>query len=438
MTTPWPGLVAVALLGAVEAREARTTLAAVASVDRAGMVRAAVLPMVTVLVLAAVGTGVLVVLPHVWSGPVVLVAGLQWLTWAARRETGEVPLRDEAALYDAVRGRGVVGGAVLRAGAETVVVATGVAALAGGRLWWVPALALLLVSGALAPALRGRRPTPRLPERPAKALIAVLLTAQGTAAVTSGRVGVLLASVMCGVGLVVVGAYGRGWVGWTGWVGWVGRTRWTQGTGRTGWARRAGWITRTGRIERSGWTRRAGWNNRTGWARWTGWITRTGWTERSGWARRAGWITRTGWARWTGLAGWVARDPGAARASRIARTAGGSHGLGPARTAHALGPARTAHAVGPAEMARASHAPGATEMARATQAPGATETARASHAPGAAETARAPHPCGPAQPVQGPRPHPNHPHHPAPSHPANPAPRNPHPPPPSPTRLRPR
>lgn len=246
MTSLWPALVAVGLLAAVEAREARTTVAAVASLGRGTAARAAVLPGLALVALGGGAVIVLAVLPRAAAvmagGVVVLVAGLQWLMWAARRELGTVPLRDEPTLYDALRREGPawVGGALLRAGAETLVLATATTALAGGRPLWLPPLALLLVNVAIAPALTGRRPgtglalrppTTRLvrhrqgtgpaappsetgpatwfPERPAKAAIAVLLTAQGTTAVTSGAVGVPLAALLCAAGLLALTMYGR-------------------------------------------------------------------------------------------------------------------------------------------------------------------------------------------------------------------------------------
>jgi hypothetical protein len=219
-----PALAAVGLLCAVEAREARTTVAAVASLGRGPAVRAAVLPALVLVALAGAAVAVLVVLPRRWTEPagafVVLVAGLQWLLWAARRELGAVPLRDEAAVFDQVAcrpaaARAALAGALLRAGGETLVVATAVAAAGVHRLW-LPPLVLLVVAlvvarglagrhpGAIASGLTGRRAPTVLPERPAKAAVAVLLTAAGAVAVTSGAVGVLPALPLSAAGLLVL------------------------------------------------------------------------------------------------------------------------------------------------------------------------------------------------------------------------------------------
>lgn len=242
-----PGLAAVGLLIAVEARQARTQVAAVASLGRGTAARAAALLVLALAALAGGAAAALVVLPRDWAeavgAVVVLVAGLQWLVWAARRERGAVPVRDETAVFHQVRrrtalGGTVVGGAVfghgtvpdgdttaggdasvgamsvrapvagalLRAGAEVLVVATGVAAAAVPRPW-LPPLALLLVVAAVAPGLLGRRPVAGLPERPAKAAIAVLLTAAGATAVTAGAVGVTTALLLPAAGLLVLAGY---------------------------------------------------------------------------------------------------------------------------------------------------------------------------------------------------------------------------------------
>lgn len=214
MTSLWPAVVAVGLLCVVEGREARTTVAAVASLGRGAAVRASALPGLAVVALAGGSAGLLAVLPRAWvvpaGGVVLLVAGLQWLVWAGRRELGAVPPRDEGAVFDAVRRGGTgIGAAVSRAGAEVLVVTSGAVASAGGRPLWLPPLGLLLVTSLVIPGLAGRRPTAGLPERPAKAAIAVLLTAQGAAAVTSGAVGFPLAVLLPAAGLLTLTAYRR-------------------------------------------------------------------------------------------------------------------------------------------------------------------------------------------------------------------------------------
>ncbi|MEY9994454.1 hypothetical protein ABIE67_006486 [Streptomyces sp. V4I8] len=242
-----PGLAAVGLLIAVEAREARTQVAAVASLGRGTATHAAAVPVLSLAALAGGAAAVLVVLPRDWAEAVgavgVLVAGLQWLVWAARRERGAVPVRDETAVFHQVRRRTAVGGtvvggafvghgtatgadttvggdaskgamsvratmagALLRAGAEVLVVATAVAAAAVPRPW-LPPLALLLVVAVVAPGLIGRRPVAGLPERPAKAAIAVLLTAAGATAVTAGAVDVMTALLLPAAGLLVLAGY---------------------------------------------------------------------------------------------------------------------------------------------------------------------------------------------------------------------------------------
>ncbi|KPI16970.1 hypothetical protein OK074_1763 [Actinobacteria bacterium OK074] len=221
MIPAWPALAAVGLLCAVEAREARTTVAAVASLGRGPAVRAAVLPALALVTLTGAAVTVLVLLPRRWAEPsggvVVLVAGLQWLLWAARRELGAVPSRDEVTVFDEVASRPAavrtaMAGALLRAGGETLVVATAVAAAGVPRLW-LPPLVLLVVAAAVVPGFEGRHPaavacgiTGRraptvLPERKVKAAVAVLLTATGAVAVTSGAVGVPLALLLPGAGL---------------------------------------------------------------------------------------------------------------------------------------------------------------------------------------------------------------------------------------------
>ncbi|MEV1023000.1 hypothetical protein [Streptomyces sp. NPDC050264] len=307
-TAAAPGLAAVGLLIVVEAREARTQVAAVASLGRGTATRAAVLPVLALAAPAGGAAAVLVVLPRGWAeavgAVVVLVAGLQWLVWAARRELGAVSMRDETVVFhqvrrrtamngmvvggaftghgtaagvdptvggDASRGaksvRATVAGALLRAGAEVLVVATGVAAAAVPSPW-LPPLALLLVIAVVAPGLgacvtspagrtssgthspRGETPgrvaetptwlrhegapapcdrthrttcadptgyvTQTLPgrrtvtgphERPAKAAIAVLLTAAGATAVTAGAVGVMTALLLPAAGLLVLAGY---------------------------------------------------------------------------------------------------------------------------------------------------------------------------------------------------------------------------------------
>ncbi|WP_405948823.1 hypothetical protein OG588_22190 [Streptomyces prunicolor] len=244
------GLAAVGMLVAVEGREARTRVAAVAaSRGRGAVLRAAVLPGLGLVALAGGATGV-VVLPRGWAqlvGPVVLLtAGLQWLVWAARRESGVVAGRDEGVVFEGVRlrmgaGGGGVGqtspthptsptlptslahtpvrtslrtpapasartetaGALLRAGAEVLVVTTAVAAAAVPRAW-LPASALLFVVAVIAPGAIRHRPAGGLPERPAKAAVAVLLTAAGATAVTAGAVGVLPALLLPMAGLFVL------------------------------------------------------------------------------------------------------------------------------------------------------------------------------------------------------------------------------------------
>ncbi|WP_328744901.1 hypothetical protein OHT57_05535 [Streptomyces sp. NBC_00285] len=191
MTSVWPALVAVALLAAVEAREARTTVAAVASTGRGTAVRAALLPGLALVASAGGALGVLAVLPGGWAvragGIVVLVAGLQWLVWAARRELGTVPPRDEPSVYDAVRGEGAaVGAALLRAGMETLVLATAVVALAGARPLWLPPLALLLVTAAITPGLTGRRPGSILGGRPFETVLAGHRAATGVPGLRPG------------------------------------------------------------------------------------------------------------------------------------------------------------------------------------------------------------------------------------------------------------
>ncbi|MFG2782989.1 hypothetical protein ACGFY7_34790 [Streptomyces prunicolor] len=239
------GLAAVGMLVAVEGREARTRVAAVAaSRGRGAVLRAAVLPGLGLVALAVAAAGVLVVLPRGWAqlvGAVVLsAAGLQWLVWAARRESGVVAGRDEGVVFEGVRlrmgtGGGGVGhtspthptslahtpvrtslrtpahapartetaGALLRAGAEVLVVTTAFAAAAVPRAW-LPASALLFVVAVIAPGVIRHRPAGGLPERPAKAAVAVLLTASGATAVTAGAVGVLPALLLPTAGLFVL------------------------------------------------------------------------------------------------------------------------------------------------------------------------------------------------------------------------------------------
>ncbi|WP_405888981.1 hypothetical protein OG762_39185 [Streptomyces sp. NBC_01136] len=186
-------LCAAVVLCAVESQEARTVLAAAASVRRADAAIAAA-GTAALLVAAAVGLAV-AGSPGSWAetvgGGIVLAAGLQWLMWAVRRETGEVPLRDEAAVFRrtsaALASAGAVRGpaarALARAGCEALVVACGLGLAMERPAWW-PASALAAVLVATAPALAGRGPRAVLPERAAKAAVAVLLTAVGAYAVT--------------------------------------------------------------------------------------------------------------------------------------------------------------------------------------------------------------------------------------------------------------